>query len=125
MTIEDAILELESMKRLYAYVRKNDGEKEAVEMAIASLRAQQEAEKNDPLTLDELREMDGEPVWVIRGLGKDRWWIANDLTNGYRAVFSSDPYYPRTSYYGMKGDGAHGLDRFGWIAYRRPPEKEA
>lgn len=27
---------------------------------------------NEPLTVDELREMDGEPVWVQR-LGKDAW----------------------------------------------------
>lgn len=36
----------------------------AFEMAIAALRAQQEAEKNDPLTLEELREMDA-PVWCL------------------------------------------------------------
>lgn len=33
-------------------------------MAISALRAQQEVEKNEPLTLDELREMDGQPVWI-------------------------------------------------------------
>jgi len=37
---------------------------EAVEMAVFALRAQAEEEKNEPLTLEELREMDGEPVWV-------------------------------------------------------------
>lgn len=37
---------------------------EALNMAIAALRAQQEAEKNEPLTLEELREMEGEPVWL-------------------------------------------------------------
>ncbi len=34
----------------------------ACEMAVAALRIQIEAEKNDPLRVDELREMDGEPV---------------------------------------------------------------
>lgn len=33
---------------------------EAVELAVAALQAQIEAEKSEPLTLDELREMDGE-----------------------------------------------------------------
>lgn len=37
---------------------------EALTMAIAALRAQQEAEKNEPLTLDELREMNA-PVWCL------------------------------------------------------------
>lgn len=38
--------------------------KEACTMAIAALRAQLEAEKNEPLTLEELLQMGGEPVWV-------------------------------------------------------------
>ena len=32
--------------------------------ALAALREQQEREENEPLTLEELREMDGEPVWL-------------------------------------------------------------
>ena len=39
-------------------------QREVVEFTLASLRVQQEQERNDPLTLDELREMDGEPVWL-------------------------------------------------------------
>ncbi len=38
---------------------------EAINTAQAALRAQDEAEKNDPLTLEQLREMDGEPVWIV------------------------------------------------------------
>lgn len=37
----------------------------AISLAITSLRAQQEAEKNEALTLEELREMDGEPAWIV------------------------------------------------------------
>ena len=37
---------------------------DAHEIAISALR-QQERERNEPLTMDELREMDKEPVW---------WW---------------------------------------------------
>lgn len=36
----------------------------------------QEAEKNESLTLDELREMDGEPVWVV--LGQRASWCIVD-----------------------------------------------
>ncbi len=42
-----------------------DGERrEAFDIAIAALRAQQERENPKPLTLDQLREMDGEPVYL-------------------------------------------------------------
>lgn len=37
---------------------------EAYGMALTALRIQQEAEKNEPLTLDDLREMDGQPAWA-------------------------------------------------------------
>ncbi len=32
-------------------------------LALTALRAQAEAEKNEPLTLDELLKMHGEPIW--------------------------------------------------------------
>lgn len=35
----------------------------ALDMAISALRAQQEQERNEPLTLDELRRMDGK-TWL-------------------------------------------------------------
>ncbi len=34
-------------------------------MCEEALRAQAEAEKNEPLTLNELQKMDGEPVWIV------------------------------------------------------------
>lgn len=34
------------------------------DLALAALREKQEREKNAPLTLEDLRGMDGEPVWV-------------------------------------------------------------
>jgi len=47
--------------------------------AISALRAQAGAERNDPLTLDELRQMDGEPVWVCSpGLEDGMAWALAD-----------------------------------------------
>lgn len=46
----------------------------ALEIAISALHAQQEVENPKPLTLDELREMDGEPVYLA---ADDRWYIVN------------------------------------------------
>ena len=39
--------------------------KEALDMAIAAL-----SQPNEPLTLEQLREMDGEPVWI----GDEKTW---------------------------------------------------
>ena len=65
---------------------------EAYEMAICSLRAQHEQELNYPLTLDELREMGGEPVWlhtfssVQRKTNIAQWAILESVGNS-NAVF--------------------------------------
>ena len=46
---------------------------DAVDMAISALLQQESVTRcnglNEPLTLDELRKMDGEPVWVIYDKG--------------------------------------------------------
>lgn len=39
--------------------------KEALSMAVSALREQEERENPKPLTLDELKLMDGEPVWLL------------------------------------------------------------
>lgn len=75
--------------------------------------AKKEVKKNNPLTLDELREMDGEPVWLT-GYG---WRICCGVVNldgglkmpiGGGANIALDDRYGKTLF-----------------AYRRPPEKEA
>ena len=67
---------------------------------------------NTPLTLEELREMDGEPVWIIpmRGSGGFRTWMLVDAeyelcreAHGEMAVFEN---CGKT-----------------WLAYRRRPEE--
>lgn len=66
---------------------------------------------NDPLTLEELREMDGEPVWICDPDGSDGMWALVDLeyelcrtAKGGIAIFDT---YGKT-----------------WLAYRRKPEEE-
>lgn len=69
MTNEEAIkiLEYPVKKWSMEWDEREDGLSyyEALDMAISALR-QQEAviNRNEPLTMDELRKMDGEPVWV-------------------------------------------------------------
>ncbi len=60
MNREDAIRIIEKNRPTSGYIML----REALDIAIAALRAQTEAEANEPLTPEQLREMDGEPVWV-------------------------------------------------------------
>ena len=93
MTIEEAI---EAIKcnwpdSRYTILR------EALDMAISALRQQEHfrglTKKVEPLTLDELRQMDGEPVWVqspgvpeygrwaiVEGVGENCLFLHDDFT---------------------------------------------
>lgn len=73
---------------------------------------------NEPLTLDELREMDGEPVWgqslITEKLGE--WFIL-------RVVEMSKTWFIACA---GAAQGFGDKDTYGktWLAYRRPPEGE-
>jgi|GEM_PF-1036393 hypothetical protein len=77
---------------------------------------------NEPLTLEELREMDGEPVWCKWLLPEDRaieqgkWFI---VISGDEAGLE----IKRPAEYGCHFCK---IDDYGktWLAYRRPPEGE-
>ena len=71
---------------------------------------------NEPLTLDELREMDGEPVWIV-DVGPHKWYGP-----GW-AIVDRDNCLVRT----VKNWNAVFFESYGerWLAYRRPPEGEA
>ena len=45
--------------------------REALEMAISALRQQETVTLNEPLTLDELLEMNGEPVYSVEITGRE------------------------------------------------------
>ena len=119
MTIEEAIKELEDGEWFEAYctlpsrdVPDNEVFCHALDMAIAALRAQQEAEKNEPLVLDELRQMDGEPVYVVPKedwYGRREWAIVDRKACLCRSPAS---YYFFENYWNL------------WLAYRRPPARE-
>lgn len=74
---------------------------------------------NDPLTIEQLREMDGEPVWIVEQPDWGHWELSADAED-YLADRDQD-------FYGLKHDdpaGRYGLHVLGWLAYRRPPEGE-
>lgn len=117
MTIEEIIKVLdeiaEGFENLSAEVcARNDlralweGRAKGIRQAIALLKTHPEAQPNEPLTLEELRGMDGEPVYIVHKNSKyTRWYIWNN----------------------KPVDDIHdGLDGYGvfWSAYRRPPKED-
>lgn len=82
-------------------------------MAIDALEKQAEPE-NKPLTLEQLREMDGEPVWTVPldGTGCGEWTIiAIGAQIEMLKALSPDTAYEECNY-GKT-----------WLAYARKPEK--
>ena len=80
------------------------------ELQVASC-ARQEQERNAPLTLDELREMGGEPVYCVEITGREEWLFRRD--GGFADVygeFTSDDF--------MLWDNYGKL----WWCYRQKPE---
>ena len=74
---------------------------------------------NEPLTIEQLREMDGEPVWIVEQPDWGHWELSADAED-YLANRDQD-------FYGLKHDDPaerYGLHVLGWLAYRRPPEGE-
>ncbi len=60
MTLEEAIARIERHTQYYIPV----DDLPALEIALEVLHSQAETEKNEPLTLEDLRQMDGDPVWI-------------------------------------------------------------
>ena len=101
MNREDAIkiLEYPVKKWSMEWDEREDGLSyyEALDMAISALRQQEHfrdlTKKVEPLTLDELRQMEGEPVWVqspgvpeygrwaiVEGVGENCLFLRDDFT---------------------------------------------
>lgn len=76
----------------------------------------EDTKKVKPLTLDELRKMDVEPVWVcfIDGvvMRDDGWFILALLNESQAILEGKHPVYKNLSVYGKT-----------WIAYRQKPEE--
>ena len=112
MTREEAISIIERVEQTESKWPGTEDTLEALDMAIAALRSQQQTEANEPLNLDELRQMDGEPVWVEFGECGD-WRIPDFIDIGaYRGFIR---FTDRSSE--LLAD--YGKD---WLAYRHKPE---
>ena len=86
---------------------------EAFDMAISALRQQEHfrevTKKVEPLTMDELREMPCEPVYIVAGYVS--WW---DIVS-----------YAGMEYLYLKVEGSLPFRDYGknWTAYRHKPEE--
>ena len=120
MTREEAIkiLEYPVKKWSMEWDEREDGLSyyEALDMAISALRQEDHfrevTKKVEPLTLDELRKMDGEPVWVQFLHNKIGYWYLIDCHNSefirfYRSGFFINGEYSKS-----------------FLAYRQKPEED-
>ena len=89
---------------------------DAVDMAISALRKQEHfrgvTKKVEPLTLDELRRMEGQPVYIVENT--EYWAIVNsfDQVGVYLLSYGNPDDYGYFGFYGKT-----------WLAYRQKPEE--
>ena len=70
---------------------------------------------NEPLTMDDLRKMDGEPVWVVYGEDEGMWALVEVCEE---SIFLTNNLGGRTEY----ADDAE-LEDDGLTVYRQKPEE--
>ena len=96
------------------------GAREMFGIALSALREKQERDNPKPLTLDELREMDGEPVWCADGEEHSCYCLVNAESED---CIDSESGAWCFAFYGMTRDGENGLHNMGWLAYRSKPKE--
>lgn len=125
MSIDDAIKKFELKKREMLLLAENHEKRlddtdrfvlrvireevDAIDLAVSALRAQQEADNNEPLTLEELDNMDGQPVWIT----PSGFWALVYARAGQRTVLVSND---RDAVFADKE-----IELVGPV-YRRPPK---
>lgn len=122
----------ESQKQAYEWAKRMNYQSVAAKYAKTLallvdelLAAHAKLEPNNPMTLDELREMDGEPVWCVDGKGNECWCLVSIWGDDKEVTcIDSETGGWDEKYYNLPGNGQHGLDINGWLAYRRKPEEE-
>ena len=124
MTREDAIkiLEYPVKKWSMEWDEREDGLSyyEALDLAISALRQETVENRNEPLTLDELRKMDGEPVW---------WWNKSAKPVCTICVWDRFMNEPMFANYDWQSEDTLKLSKYKWLKkcgykpYRQKPEE--
>ena len=116
----DVMLDLWAMAEVWERLKlyedicfAEDGTELLTPWALQVLRGARESLRNDPLTLEELLEMKGKPVFIKSKYAHESTWRIFLRATDQLAFFND--YV------------SHGLDAYGktWWAYRRPLEKDA
>lgn len=123
MTREEAIKRLEIIAtNLCGQSAQNPNlwpDYKAVDIVISALRRKDVPDKdvgnNEPLTLDELRQMDGEPVWIVYGEDEGMWALVEVCEE---SIFLTNNLGGRTEY----ADDVE-LEDDGVMVYRQKPEE--
>lgn len=94
---------------------------EALDMAVIALEEKAERENQKPLTLKDLQQMVGQPVWLVCGLHLD--W------DNYEQWCLISSIVPKSNFIHFVGIGTArscDIEEYGthWLAYRHPPKAE-
>lgn len=91
---------------------------EVMETCLEAVRSVHfaDAGKMQPLTLEQLREMDGQPVWIVEQPDWGHWELSEDADDYFS---DRDPGLYGLTYPDPEGKG--GIHKLGWIAYAYPP----
>lgn len=121
MKIERAIKILDDGKRIFCFSCGQIDQNIALDMGIAALKEKAERENPRPLTLDELREMDGVPFYVQMTDVLDNsvwvptvWPAISDTVSGVDVAIWAGQ---ENSYLKFRDYGKT------WIAYRHKPKE--
>ena len=113
MTQDDAVTIIERLAHTEAKWPGTEDTLEALSMAVNALRTTP-ALRNDPLTIEQLQEMDGEPVWVEFEDGSGGLWGIVHIAIFKQIVFPNGLHCTiGEQYYGKS-----------YKAYCRPPEAD-
>lgn len=114
MTIKEIIDHLDELEKFDV---EDPDNREALRAAIEKLRTHPDAQPNEPLTLEDLRGMVGQPVWVEvkRGVCPSGWSLVLRVTEGGVVFLARNG----TLYGLLKENWAEGVQ-----LYRRPPKEE-
>ena len=110
MTREEAISVLERLAHTESKWPGTEDTLEALDMAISALRQQDVTDKyvgkNEPLTMAELREMDGEPVW---------WWNKSAKPVCTICVWDRFMDEPMFANYDWQSEDTLKLSKYKWL----------
>lgn len=101
---EKALHQFDEWKH-FGYCAKHTPKPQYIKDAHKALVEKTEAENPEPLTLDELRRMDGEPVWIKHIMGEWRF-------NGWNIVDRNSEIFSCFENYGIT-----------YFAYRHKPKE--